>query len=1016
MNPHKLTSARVGLFGLLKKICIVFILCIGTSMYAQQENDTFLISNKESDFSQSLFNAAKGANIALKVSTSESFDLQINYRKGDVSDYSVMGSITNASFKKLEPGFSISKENGLVSGQIIFYEKKRAFAISTNNLGQILSKEVDINSVMCIDKLLVEEDVAQERDVSKDTFSKVQPQYESLPGATHVIYLDFDGEFVQNTSWANGGNINAQASSFSDQAILGIWRNMAEDFASYRVNVTTKRSVYNGAAVNQRIMCIFTPTKTAAPSAGGVAYLNSFNNNSDEPTWVFNTGERTAGETGSHEVGHTLGLRHDGKSGGTVYYAGHNGWAPIMGVSYAGVNEEVGHWSKGEYSGANNLEDDIAIISGTRNGFGFRADDHGNTTSNATALVSDASGNVAANSNKGLIEQRTDKDVFSFTTSGGNVEFSIDPYPYYPSLNIQARLFNSSGQQIASSNLSSFRASFNTSLSAGTYYIEVDGVGEGANATVGYTDYSSLGNFTISGKYPKGGTSDTQAPSTPTGLTSSNLQATSVSLSWNASTDNVGVTGYDVYQGNSVIATATSTSYNVSGLTENTAYQFRVKAKDAAGNASGFSNSVSVTTSNDTIDPTYCPSKGNSVSDEYISSVSLGSINNTTTGSSGGYGDYTAISTSLSKGASNTITITPTWTGTVYNEAYSVWIDYNNDGDFADSGEQVWSKAASRDTSVSGSFTVPNSASNGERRMRVSMKYNGIPGPCESFNYGEVEDYTVNIGGVVNPDPTCDDGIQNGDETGIDCGGSCAPCDTSGTVVYVDMADQMASSSATWSFFRIEIGDNKDYGAWFSGNMVRLVTYNKGVVCNGSTSNVTFLGEGVQVGASSNFVANPNSYIVSSSSYTDWHGKSGYIGFTFQIGGATHYGWFYVTVATNGLSYTIKDYAYNTTAGQGLVTKRPSTSASKTGNTTSRISAYPNPFRGTFTLNVSKLASDNFTVKVYNVLGKEIIAKRFTKNPGSISLGDGIKMSSGTYFVKVFTENQAETLQIASFN
>jgi hypothetical protein len=71
----------------------------------------------------------------------------------------------------------------------------------------------------------------------------------------------------------------------------------------------------------------------------------------------------------------------------------------------------------------------------------------------------------------------------------------------------------------------------------------------------------------------------------------------------------------------------------------------------------------------------YCVSKGNSVADEYISKVQLGTINNTTTGT--GYSDYTSISTNLTKGVSSTITITPTWPGTKYNEGYAVWIDYN---------------------------------------------------------------------------------------------------------------------------------------------------------------------------------------------------------------------------------------------------------------------------------------------------------------------------------------------------
>jgi hypothetical protein len=84
----------------------------------------------------------------------------------------------------------------------------------------------------------------------------------------------------------------------------------------------------------------------------------------------------------------------------------------------------------------------------------------------------------------------------------------------------------------------------------------------------------------------------------------------------------------------------------------------------------------------------YCASKGNSVADEYISKVQLGTINTTTGGT--GYSDYTSTSTNLTKGVSSTITITPTWPGTKYNDGYAVWIDYNKDGDFSDAGELVW--------------------------------------------------------------------------------------------------------------------------------------------------------------------------------------------------------------------------------------------------------------------------------------------------------------------------------------
>ncbi len=106
----------------------------------------------------------------------------------------------------------------------------------------------------------------------------------------------------------------------------------------------------------------------------------------------------------------------------------------------------------------------------------------------------------------------------------------------------------------------------------------------------------SNANFTITGS--TGG--DTQAPSVPTNLVASNITQSSVDLNWNASTDNIGVTGYDVYQGNTVIATVSNTSYQVTGLSSNTSYDFSIKAKDAAGNISAASTSVNVTTASQT--------------------------------------------------------------------------------------------------------------------------------------------------------------------------------------------------------------------------------------------------------------------------------------------------------------------------------------------------------------------------------------------------------------------------------
>lgn len=239
-----------------------------------------------------------------------------------------------------------------------------------------------------------------------------------------------------------------------------------------------------------------------------------------------------------------------------------------------------------------------------------------------------------------------------------------------------------------------------------------------------------------------GGSSDTTAPTAPTALAASGTTSTTTNLSWTASTDNVAVTGYDVYQGTTLKGSVTTTSYTVTGLTASTAYTFSVKAKDAAGNISASSSTVNVTTLAGTV--TYCTSKGNSATDERIGKVVFGTINNTSTATTG-YENFTSISTNASRGTAYTITITPTWTSSVYSEGYAVFIDYNKDGDFTDSGETVWTKTASTTTPVTGSITIPAAATLGTTRMRVSMKYNGVPTACESFSYGQVEDYSINI-------------------------------------------------------------------------------------------------------------------------------------------------------------------------------------------------------------------------------------------------------------------------------
>jgi hypothetical protein len=90
--------------------------------------------------------------------------------------------------------------------------------------------------------------------------------------------------------------------------------------------------------------------------------------------------------------------------------------------------------------------------------------------------------------------------------------------------------------------------------------------------------------------------SDTQAPSVPTNLKATAASSSQINLSWTASTDNVGVKGYKVYRGTTLIATTTTTSYANTGLAASTTYTYRVSAFDAAGKVSSQSVAASATT------------------------------------------------------------------------------------------------------------------------------------------------------------------------------------------------------------------------------------------------------------------------------------------------------------------------------------------------------------------------------------------------------------------------------------
>ncbi|MFZ5548293.1 MAG: pre-peptidase C-terminal domain-containing protein [Pseudomonadota bacterium] len=347
----------------------------------------------------------------------------------------------------------------------------------------------------------------------------------SRPGAKRTIYLDFNGAVLTNTAWNNGGgpitaqpfdsdgNVNTNFSDGELERIQYIWQRVAEDFAPFDIDVTTEEPspdkltrANNSDDVYGTTALITNTAGVYNCSCGGVAYVGVFDSVGDfyKPALVFwnmlgSGNEKYVAEATSHEVGHNLGLSHDGYSGGG-YYPGHGdgetGWAPIMGVGYY---ENTVQWSKGEYDTANNKEDDFVVIG--NNGGPLRADDHGNKAATATPLTVTVNGSNVNLAGSGVIHTRKDKDAFSFSAGAGAGSITVAGDTRSANLDVSIKLLDAAGNVVAKAKPpATLAATMNFNLpSAGTYYVIVDGVGFGNPLNTGYSDYGSLGQYTVTG-------------------------------------------------------------------------------------------------------------------------------------------------------------------------------------------------------------------------------------------------------------------------------------------------------------------------------------------------------------------------------------------------------------------------------------------------------------------------------------------------------------------------------------
>ncbi|NNE05765.1 MAG: hypothetical protein HKN15_08595 [Xanthomonadales bacterium] len=462
----------------------------------------------------------------------------------------------------------------------------------------------------------------------------------SRPGSSNVLYLDFDGHIITGTRWNSGHSSStgidphpalpydpsnndspdnvANFTALELDNIGEIWHRMAEDFAPYDIDITTEEPA-SFTSTTGRVLFThdvdFNGNNMPAFGAGGVAWINVFGTGNYvslySPALVYYTNVSGGApgnnaEAGSHEFGHNISLGHDGISGGATYYGGHGSgfirWGPIMGGSYG---DHVSQWSQGEYTNANNTEDDVAIIAGD---LGFVSDDHGNTSGAATELVVAGTGDILVSSpetdphnlmpeNKGVINSRTDVDWFYVDVAAGDINLVATPAWHSfccnghrgANLDIEMTLYDSAlvQQDYSQPADDTFASVSLVAAPAGRYYIRIDGVG-----SANYTDYNSMGMYFIEGTVEPVDP-DITKPS-PDPMTFAIAPAAtgpfSIEMTATTATDDSGFVEYQFQctssagGGCSTSPWQSSTYYEATGLDSSTQYSYVVRARDSSLN------------------------------------------------------------------------------------------------------------------------------------------------------------------------------------------------------------------------------------------------------------------------------------------------------------------------------------------------------------------------------------------------------------------------------------------------
>lgn len=360
----------------------------------------------------------------------------------------------------------------------------------------------------------------EERLTPANNPALVPPVLNSFPGAAASLYLDFNGHtdplVIDNTGtphvnvdtppFDTDGNIN----SFSPaemQQMYEIWQYVAEDFLPFNLNVTTVQPPSFAPLVAERIAIGGSGAWLGAPGTPGIYIPNGFSTlpGPTATSFLFSnvfTTTKSIGDGASFLAGRSFGLDAQSEWAGAIlvnlYYPGlPDGTAPLVGdASFSPNNRSL--WWYGTSLSATTFQDDMSVIASALNGFGYRADDYGNTTVTAfqTGNANNQSYNFAVT---GQINTPTDPDVFRFSARLGIINISVTVPVPYNNLDVKATLLDVNGNVLVVSNpTNSFDATITYSPTyIGDYFLVVESSGPSANATATNVG-ANVGSYSVS--------------------------------------------------------------------------------------------------------------------------------------------------------------------------------------------------------------------------------------------------------------------------------------------------------------------------------------------------------------------------------------------------------------------------------------------------------------------------------------------------------------------------------------